>query len=152
MIYAGAWYLQDFLWVLTNGKAIVPELFLMALVIRALGNEGRGVEVLWAAFLGGMLWDLRWVGFPGLSSLFYVVTILMSRWAWFALPQSGRTPPLFGAALWAAFFPISAVRNFLGGARGAGILTTYFLQQSYLLPLVLLASLAYAWKLKNTDV
>ena len=152
MIYVGAWYLQDFLWVLTNGKAIVPELFLMTLVIRALGNEGRGVEVLWAAFLGGMLWDLRWVGFPGLSSLFYVVTILMSRWAWFALPQSGRTPSLFGTALWAAFFPISAARNFLGGARGAGILTTYFLQQSYLLPLVLLASLAYAWKLKNSDV
>ncbi len=152
MIYAGAWYVQDFLWVLAAGKALMPEFFLMTLVFISLQNESKGVEILWASFLGGILWDLRWVGFPGLSSLFYVVTILMSRWAWFSLPQSGRTPTLFGAILWAAFFPISVVRIFMGGARGIGILTTYLLQQSYLLPLVLLASLAYGWKLKNSDV
>ncbi|NLA91463.1 MAG: hypothetical protein GX843_07525 [Synergistaceae bacterium] len=152
MIYAAAWYTQDFLWVLAAGKVLMPELFLMTLVFVSLQNELKGVEILWASFLGGILWDLRWIGFPGLSSLFYVVTILMSRWAWFSLPQSGRTVSLFGAILWAGLFPISMVRIFMGGARGISILTTYFLQQSYLLPLVLLASLIYGWKLKNSDV
>jgi hypothetical protein len=39
----------------------------------------------------------------------------------------------------------------MGGARGLGIFTTYFLQQSYLLPLVLFTSLIYGWRLKNPD-
>ncbi len=152
MIYAAAWYVQDFLWVLASGKVLAPDFFLMTLVFISLRNEQKGLEILWASFLGGILWDLRWVGFPGLSSLFYVVTILLARWTWFSLPQSGRTVPLFGAALWAALFPIAVIRIFMGGARGIEVLAVYFLQQSYLLPLVLLASLAYKWKLKNSDV
>ena len=151
MIYVISWYIQDFLWVLGSGKVLVPEIFLLILVFLSLRGPSRGVEILWAGFLGGILWDLRWIGFPGLSSLFYVVTLLMSRWAWFSLPVSGRTVPVFGAILWAAIFPVSVVRIFMGGARGLGIFTTYFLQQSYLLPLVLFASLIYGWRLKNSD-
>jgi rod shape-determining protein MreD len=151
VIYGLAWYIQDFLWVLGTGKVIVPEFFLLILIVLSLREPSRGVEILWAGFLGGILWDLRWIGFPGLSSLFYVVTILMSRWAWFSLPISGRTMPVFGMILWAAFFPVSILRIFMGGARGLGILATYFLQQSYLLPLVLFASLLFRWRRKNSD-
>lgn len=151
MIYLISWYTQNFLWVLGRGKVIVPEVFLATLVFISLRYSSRGLEVLWAAFLGGVFWDLRWVGFPGLSSLFYVTTILMARWTWLSLPASGRTVPVFAMILWASFFPITAVRIYMGGSRGIGVLGAYFLQQSYLLPLVLFASLIFAWRMKNSD-
>lgn len=151
MTYLISWYAQDFLWVLGRGRVIIPEVFLATLIFISLRHPSRGVEVLWASFLGGLFWDLRWVGFPGLSSLFYVTTILMSRWTWLSLPASGRTAPVFAMILWASFFPISAVRIYMGGSRGIGVLGAYFLQQSYLLPLVLFASLIFVWRMKNSD-
>ena len=152
MIYVLSWYVQDFLWVLGTGKVLVPEIFLMTLVFLAIYKPGSGVGILWGAFLGGIVWDLRWMGFPGITSLLYVITLMTVRWIWYSLPLSGRTVTVFGVALWCANLPISMVRIFLWGARGGAIVHAYLAQQSYILPLVLLACAAYAWRLKNTDV
>ena len=151
MIYALSWYIQDFLLVLGTGKVLVPEVFLLSMVFLSLYRPGGGVEIIWWAFFGGVLWDLRWLGFPGISSLFYLTAILTSRWVWYSLPASGRTVPVFALILWSANLPISLLRIYLGGARGASVFAAYLLQQSYILPLVLLAGLAYGWRVKNTD-
>ena len=152
MIYLFSWYMQDFLWILSSGKVLVPEVFLLTLVFLSLYSSEDGVRTVWAAFLGGVLWDLRWTGFPGITSLFYVTTIMVVRWLWYSLPVSGRTISLFGLLLWAANMPVAIGRIYLWGARGLSILQAYLIQQSHIVPLVLLGCAAYAWMRKNRDV
>jgi rod shape-determining protein MreD len=152
MIYLVSWYVQDFFWVLGSGKVLVPEFFLLALVFLSLFRFEDGVTIFWAAFLGGVLWDLRWIGFPGISSLFYIGTLMIVRWIWYSIPVSGRTVSFFGFLFWCANVPTALGRIFLWGARGTDIFYTHLFQQSYILPIVLLACAAYAWRLKNRDV
>jgi cell shape-determining protein MreD len=99
MIYALSWYIQDFLLVLGTGKVLVPEVFLLSMVFLSLYRPGGGVEIIWWAFFGGVLWDLRWLGFPGISSLFYLTAIITSRWVWYSLPASGKTVTVFSLIL-----------------------------------------------------
>ncbi|NLB82858.1 MAG: hypothetical protein GX791_01300 [Synergistaceae bacterium] len=152
MIYLLSWYAQDFLQVLGTGTALVPEVFLLTLVVFSVFRPERGSEILWAAFFGGVLWDLRWVGFPGITSLVYGITLTAMQLFWNSLPVSGRTVPLFGASLLGASIPIALTRIFLSGHREGGVFTAWLLQQSYMLPLLLLACALYAWRLKNIDV
>jgi rod shape-determining protein MreD len=98
MIHAVFWMLQDLLTVLTAGIPQVSEIFLLSLTYSLLTKDrDAGVGIIWAAFLGGLLWDLRWIGIPGFFTLTYVGVVLIVIWAWNALPLSGRTP-------WVAFF------------------------------------------------
>ena len=151
MIYLLSWYAQDFLQVLGTGTALVPEVFLLTLVVLSVFRPEKGSEILWAAFLGGIVWDLRWVGFPGITSLVYGITLTAVQFFWNSLPVSGRTVPLFGASLLAASIPIALTRIFLSGYREGGVFMAWLLQQSYMLPLLLLACALYAWRLKNSD-
>jgi rod shape-determining protein MreD len=151
MIYGIVWYVQDFLWVLGAGKILIPEIFLILLVVLSMWKQEKGEERYWAAFIGGVLWDLRWLGFPGPTALIYVLTIMAVRWIWLMVPVSGRTVLLFGAILWCALLPVSLLRILLWGLRGGTVFMTYLLQQSYNLPIVLFACALYAWKLKNSN-
>lgn len=151
MIYLASWYIQDFLWVLGAGKVLVPEIFLLSAVFLSLFQDEPAEKTVWCAFLGGLLWDLRWLGFPGVTSLVYVLTLMVIRWIWDFLPLPGKTVHMFALLLWSSNVPVSLVRIFLWGLRGSAILGEYLLQQSYILPLVLLASAGYAWRLKKRD-
>ena len=65
------WLLQDFAQLLLMGICIVPDVFLMTALFMALlpGVSGeRQTKLVWAAFAGGLLWDLRWTNLPGLSA------------------------------------------------------------------------------------
>ncbi|GAB1485541.1 hypothetical protein MASR2M79_05880 [Aminivibrio sp.] len=117
MIYLLSWYAQDFLQVLGTGTALVPEVFLLTLVVLSVFRPEKGPEILWAAFFGGVLWDLRWVGFPGITSLLYGITLTAVQLFWNSLPVSGRTVPLFGASLLGASIPIALTRNLLSRYR-----------------------------------
>lgn len=152
MIYLLSWYIQDFLHVLGTGTALVPEVFLLTLIVLSVFAPRRGTEILWVAFIGGVAWDLRWVGFPGITSLVYGITLTALQWFWNSLPLSGRTVHLFGAALLAASIPIALTRIFLSGLRGSDLFMAWLLQQSYMLPLLLLACVLYSWRLRNRDV
>ena len=152
MIYFLSWYTQDFLQVLGTGTALVPEVFLLTLVVLSVFRPEKESEILWVAFIGGVLWDLRWVGFPGITSLVYGITLTALHWFWNSLPISGRTVHIYGAALLAASIPIALTRIFLSGLRGGDLFMAWLLQQSYMLPLLLLACALYSWRLKNRDV
>ena len=101
MIYVFFWLLQDFLTVLTFGVMRAPEIFLLSLVYRLLTrNWDTHVSIIWTAFLGGLLWDLRWVGIPGFFALNYVGVVILVLWTWNALPVSGRTPLVIFFLFW----------------------------------------------------
>lgn len=152
MTYILSWYIQDFLWVLGTGKILIPEIYLITLVLLSIGGRDSGEKLYWSACIGGILWDLRWLGFPGPTALVYLLTLMTVRWVWLMVPISGRTVLFFGLTLWCSFIPISVLRILLWGLRGWVAVTTYLLQQSYNLPIILFACVYYTWKLKNRDV
>ena len=121
VIYLFSWYVQDFLWVLGAGRVLIPEVFFLVLVFLALYNSENGVCTIWAAFFGGVLWDLRWTGVPGITSLAYVAMLMLVRWVWHSLPAQGRTILLFGVLLWSANVPVAFGRILLWRARGSDV-------------------------------
>ncbi|MDR1649199.1 MAG: hypothetical protein LBR71_02970 [Synergistaceae bacterium] len=124
MTHAIFWILQDLLAVLTAGTLQVSEIFLLSLTYSLLTKDRcAGVGVIWAAFIGGLLWDLRWIGIPGFFTLSYVGVVLIVIWAWNSLPVQGRTPSVVFFLFWAAQLLPSALfflvlRRDFGGAGG----------------------------------
>jgi rod shape-determining protein MreD len=133
--------IQHLLTVLTAGMLRVPEIFLLSLVYGLL-TKGRdaNVSVIWTAFVGGLLWDLRWMGIPGLFALSYTGVALLVLWTWNTLPAPGRTLLVVFALFWAAqLFPavlffLLVLERGVGGAGGA----FFAVQQACAIPLSLL--------------
>ncbi|MDR1378699.1 MAG: hypothetical protein LBJ36_06555 [Synergistaceae bacterium] len=145
MTYVMFWLLQDFLTVLTFGTMRIPELFLLYLAYRLLTQDwGKNVSVIWAAFLGGLMWDLRWIGIPGFFILSYVSVVMVVLWVWNTLPTSGRTPTIIFFLFWTvqllpAFLSTLILRR---GADG-GNWILFGLQQGCAVPIALLGVFLY---------
>ena len=145
MTFAAFWLLQDMLVVLTSGVMRTPEIFLLSLVYHLL-TRGRDVYVfvIWAAFLGGLTWDLRWVRIPGFFTLAYVGVIMVVLWFWNTLPSSGRSPGVIFSLFWAAqMLPVSLFILILEGGRGDASWAYFLVQQGYVVPLALLGTFFY---------
>ncbi|MBR0167307.1 MAG: hypothetical protein IJQ08_01405, partial [Synergistaceae bacterium] len=88
------WLIQDLLTVFTGGGMQVPGLFMLGVVFRLLfsdsNNDDGNLWAIWAAFAGGILWDLRWIGIPGFFTLGYVVVVLIVIQVWGMIPPQGR--------------------------------------------------------------
>ncbi|MDR2523369.1 MAG: hypothetical protein LBC93_06685 [Synergistaceae bacterium] len=151
MIHAVFWLVQDLLTVLTDGAVRVPEIFLLSLAYHLLEREREvGIPSIWTAFLGGLLWDLRWVGFPGFYALVYVVVVMTVLWAWNLLPAQGRTPLVVFLLFWAVqLFP--AVLAVLVLYRGEGGESLFLMQQGYAVPISLLSAFYYCQRKKDKN-
>jgi hypothetical protein len=146
------WLGQNLLAVLTARTTRVPEIFMMGLVYRLLtGDRDANVGVIWAAFLGGLLWDLRWVKIPGFFASVYVGAVMMVLWAWNTLPASGRTPGVIFSLFWAAqLFP--TILSILVLERGmSGVWTLFGVQQGCAVPLSLLCTFFYFQREKEKN-
>jgi cell shape-determining protein MreD len=87
------WLVQDFFQVLTNPFSGIPDFYVLTLGMLLVNNrEGKEIHLLVAAFVGGLLWDLRWGSPLGFSSLFYVSAMLAVKLIWGAISQTARTP------------------------------------------------------------
>jgi hypothetical protein len=95
MYIAVSWLFQDFLQVFLSQNIPVPEYFLLFLLFRVLLQEENDKTAVWVAFTGGILWDLRWTGLPGLSSGLYVFVVLLISWLWHLFPATGRMTWVF---------------------------------------------------------
>ena len=87
------WLLQDFAQLLLMGICIVPDVFLMTALFMALlpGVSGeRQTKLVWAAFAGGLLWDLRWTNLPGLSAAIGGGVLGLICFLWYKTPAQGR--------------------------------------------------------------
>lgn len=101
MTLALVWLLQDFLQVLATETFIVPDLFLFALLASRASQRLTPQGLLWSAFVGGLLWDGRWTGLLGFSSLLYVVAIWAFLSLWGRIPQTGRSSLLLSLIVFA---------------------------------------------------
>jgi len=146
------WLAQDLLTVLMYGTVRMPEIFLLSLVYKML-TGGREVYVLtiWAAFFGGLLWDLRWVGIP-FFTLCYVAAVMGVMSVWNTLPSSGRTIFVIFCLFWAAQL-LPAVLFTLILDRKAGNLdwVLFVVQQSCAVPVSLLSAFFYFRHEKNRN-
>jgi rod shape-determining protein MreD len=145
MIYVFFWLLQDFLTVLTFGTMQMPEIFLLCLVYRFLTQDWEvNVSLIWAAFFGGLLWDLRWVGVPGFFALSYVGVVMLVLWVWNTLPASGRTPFIIFLLFWTAqAIPAVFSTLLLGRDVSPAKWTLFAAQQGCAVPVALLGAFFY---------
>jgi rod shape-determining protein MreD len=147
------WILQDLLAVLTAGSLHVSEIFLLSLIYSLLTKDrDDGVGVIWAAFAGGLLWDLRWIGIPGFFTLNYVGVVLIVIWVWSALPLPGRTPSVVFFLFWTAqLLPSILFFLILGRDPGGSGWTLFAARQMLAVPLSLLGVFFYERHKKNQN-
>ncbi len=104
-----AWCAQDFLQVLCSGWSLSPDVFFLTVFTLGLCDERRTQACLWGGLLGGVFWDLRWTGVPGLQGALFSAVFLASEMLWWSVPKEGRLPSLFllfsSAALVVVFLP-----------------------------------------------
>ena len=150
------WLIQDLLTVFTGGGMQIPGLFMLGIVFKLLFNDGSddgSIWAIWAAFSGGILWDIRWIGIPGFFSLGYVVVVLIVIQVWGLIPPQGResgTGLIVFLLLEASqLIPPAIPVLVLGGSTG----WNYFLMQPvYSLPAILLTMYIYVQKLKSINL
>jgi len=146
------WLTQNLLTILMAGTMRIPEIFLLSLVYRLItGERETYVSIIWTAFFGGLLWDLRWVGVP-FFTLCYVVVIMIVIWTWSTLPLPGRTPYVVFFIFWAAQL-LPSVLFALILERKTGNLSWALLvvQQLAAMPVSLLGTFFYFQQEKNRN-
>ena len=90
MIYLIAtWLLQDFLQVFLMGFFIVPNIFLMLLLLMSLlpaVRKEKQIFLIWIAFAGGLIWDFRWTNLPGLTAALNAGLVAGACFLWYKIP------------------------------------------------------------------
>ena len=145
------WLIQDLLTVLM-GTVRMPEIFLLFLVYRLFTSDRDAyVSVIWEAFFGGLLWDLRWVGVP-FFTLCYVLVVMAVMSVWNTIPSSGRTTLVIFFLFWTAQL-LPAVLSVLILERKTGIMswTLFGVQQGSAAPVSLLSAFFYFQHEKNKN-
>ena len=87
------WLLQDLLQVLFLGFCLVPNLYLTYLLLITtldFSNDELSSKALVYAFIGGVLYDLRWTNVPGASALSWCLALTIASAIWGYMPQNVR--------------------------------------------------------------
>ena len=152
------WLVQDLLTVFTGGGMQIPSLFMLGLVYRLLVDEGKenivgdlsNLWAIWAAFGGGILWDLRWVGIPGFFTLGYVIVVMTVIQVWGMIPPQGRASGnsmiVFMLMEISQLVPPLLPVLILGGSAGWKF---FLMQQVYSLPAILITMYIYLRKIRS---
>ena len=155
IISAFVWLLQDMFQVLAMGFMLVPELFLLVVVYKMVTGP-LSPEIIsawiWFGFFGGVLWDLRWATYPGMSALINVAAILLVYWIWGRTPAGGRSPLLFAILAGVAVFLSGTAHYFAWAVPSQAALRLFIIQQLITVPLLIILSLMYSFGARNTDV
>ena len=96
------WFLQDIVQVMTMGFCLTPDFFLMSVLFSALApntEKERQCSLVWIAFAGGLLWDLRWTNLPGMTAALNSLAVAAACFLWSQTPAQGRSASLFGVTL-----------------------------------------------------
>ena len=153
MLLVILWLIQDFLTVFGGGGMQVPGLFMLGIVYKLLVNDGSddSLWAIWAAFAGGILWDLRWVGIPGFFTLAHVIVVLTVLQVWGMIPpqarDSGNIFIVFLLMELSQLLPPMLPVLILGGNVGW---TFFLMQQAYSLPAILFTMYIYLKRVKDS--
>ena len=151
-----SWYLQDTFAVLSSNALLVPDIFLLYILYYSFSDfswdQEKEILLIWISFFGGILWDLRWIGIPGIFALIYAGTFLCALWAWSLFPESGHTASMFFIILWASQLPGFFAGLFLWNIGTEYYFNSMLICQVYSIPLSAFFSLLFylrKLKLKN---
>ena len=153
MLLVILWLIQDFLTVFGGGGTQVPGLFMLGIVYKLLINDESddSLWAIWAAFAGGILWDLRWVGIPGFFTLAHVIVVLTVLQVWGMIPpqarDSGNIVIVFVLMELSQLLPPMLPVLILGGNVGW---TFFLMQQAYSLPAILFTMYIYLKRVKDS--
>lgn len=145
--------LQDFLQVFVMGIFLVPDIFLICVLLFALArsdNKSKHVTLIWAAFIGGLLWDLRWTNLPGMTAILNGAAVAAASYFWYKAPAQGRTTLLF--ALFSLLTQIlSGVTHYVFWyAETQAALRQFLVQQILCVPMLVILSFIF-WKVSESD-
>lgn len=146
------WLFQDMLQVLAMGFMLVPEFFLLVVICEIVSGPlvpSRIARWIWFAFAGGVVWDLRWVGVPGMSALINVVAVVLVYWVWNRMPAGGRSALLFALLAAAAHF-LSGVLHYLAWmVPSQAAIRLFMIQQLIAVPVLVILCLLYTFRLRH---
>lgn len=130
MIYIFWWLLQDLLQVLVHGWIFVPDIFLMALLfaLPLKKNHEEGL-LLWIAFFGGILWDLRWSGLIGLTAGLYLLALMGMKGIWELVPPSAKGFSMVLGLVLGFHFMVGLLRLLFFGGQGGTLFVQFAGQQ-----------------------
>lgn len=149
------WVLQDLLQVLMMGFLLVPEFFLLILVYKVLVSPAVTDQIalwIWYAFLGGIVWDLRWAVLPGVSALVNVASVAFVSWVWTRTPPGGRSVPFFAALAGGAHFFSGIVHYFAWASPSQAAVRMFLIQQLMTIPVLIVLCTIYAFRAADTHV
>ncbi len=107
------WYLQDILQVFGEGHFFAPPLFLVMVLLLMSSERYDHPGLIWFAFLGGVLWDIRWTGLVGMTGGVYAVFATFFSFLWHSMPDTGKNRTVFFTFLMVAHLIIGGLRYIL---------------------------------------
>jgi rod shape-determining protein MreD len=143
MIYLFWWLFQDLLQVLVHGWILAPDVFLMALLFALPLKDHEGGLLLWVAFLGGILWDLRWSGLIGLTGGLYVMALMGMKGIWELVPPSAKGFRIVLGLVLGFHFIVGLLRLLFFGGQGEALFVQFAGQQLGGALVALLSYLSY---------
>jgi hypothetical protein len=102
--------------------------------------------LIWLSFGGGVLWDFRWVTFPGMSGLINALAVLAIYTVWDRTPLAGRSVPLFALLAGAAHFLSGVVHYMAWAVPGESAVRMFLVQQLLGVPALALLCMIMAFK------
>lgn len=149
------WLFQDMFQVLAMGLMLAPEFFLLVSLYGVVSRPLYPTDVakwIWFVFAGGVIWDLRWLGMPGMSSLINVSAVSLAAWIWARTPTGGRTVPMF-ALLAAAAHVMSGVLHYLSwDVPSRAALRLFAIQQLIAVPVLIVLCFVFSYRSRETHV
>lgn len=149
------WLAQDMSQVLGMGFLLVPEIFLLLLLFRSTIATAHGQDVtqhIWGVFLGGLIWDFRWTGLPGLSAVLNTIALLLVVWLWRRTPPAGRTGRWFVILTILAHFFVGVAHYFTWKIPSDTALRLFLIQQLLMFPVLAVFYLLFLWKMQDAHV
>lgn len=150
-----AWLLQDWLQVLVMGFMLVPDLFLLVAVYKIVSGPLDQVSLswwVWFAFLGGIIWDLRWSSSPGMSGLINTAAVGFVYWLWHRTPLGGRSAVLLAALAGGIHFVSGIVHYFAWAVPSREATQMFAVQQLMGIPVLIGICMIYAFRATETHV
>ena len=145
------WLLQDFFQVFTMGILMAPNVFLMSVIFLALrprGDNEKYGAFIWAAFIGGLIWDLRWTNLPGLTAAVNSAVTAMACIIW---PVQGRSVALFTVMITVSMVATGLAHSLFWTMPSQAALRQLAVQQLAGVPAVVLISIIY-WRVSDRHV
>lgn len=94
LIAAAWWMVQDILQVFATPVAVVPDIYILMLGMSLIEERRSNISLLIAAFVGGLLWDMRWGSPFGFTALSYVGSLVAIKALWRIISKAARTPAM----------------------------------------------------------